>query len=66
MTFKEIRRKVEYYEKKHNEAFMICFDHDVNEIKAKMIDDAKDKKDMLLQLFMIFALFIDMQMKKNL
>ena len=48
MNFKEIRKKIEYYEKKHNEAFMICFDHDVNEVKAKMLDDAKDNKEYAL------------------
>lgn len=48
MNFKEIRKKIEYYEKKHNEAFMIYFDHDVNEVKAKMLDDAKDNKEYAL------------------
>lgn len=48
MNFKEIRKKIEYYEKKHNEAFMICFDHDVNEVKAKMLDDSKNNKEYAL------------------
>ena len=65
MNFKEIRKKIEYYEKKHNEAFMICFDHDVNEVKAKMLDDAKDNKEYALAAIYDFCFVIDTQKKKK-
>ena len=45
MTYKDIRREIELYEKKENEAFMIYGDNAQTEEKKLLFLKAKNRKD---------------------
>lgn len=55
MTYKEIVKKIEYYEKKHTEAFMIYYDHEVTEAKQRMYDTALNRKNAALSALLDFC-----------
>ena len=56
MNYKDVRKKIERYEKEHNTAFFIYYDHNANKYKEKLLNDAQNNKSAAISALYDFSL----------